>query len=283
MLLALGIGATASSTTTAAWTDPAHFTTAASAGYWGSTTNPSDVVMVPGNEYTEITGTQWNVAAAPGNLDFCVTITITGTQPDPQQWELRADMSLPPFNGMTGTSGMYYGGSTQVAFSNPADDPSTLVIRGVGSGDPWNANWNNSLLTDQQTLQVTICVSYAPVPAAGDHSWYQTQQAPSGTWTDTLACVRLDATGLVTDLEANPFYFGWTANLDLTAAKAHITAAGKTLNYVSWSPSPSSGYQFTISPTTTSPPQDSYIIDSGRMTALRGTNTTGIIACVHGY
>ncbi len=282
LLLVIGIAVTAQSTTTAAWTDPMNLTAAASAGQW-SVHTPSDIVLVPGNEYTVIDGTQWAVAETPGNLDFCVTIAITGVQSEPQVWELRADMSLPPFNGMTGTSNIFYSGSTQVSFSNLEDDPSTLVIRGAGSGDPWNANWSNALLTDQQTLHVTICVSYAPVPATGEPSWYETTQGPSGTWTDTLACVRLDATGLVTDLEANPFYFAWTATLDLTDAKTHITGAGKTLNYVSWSPSPSNGYQFTINPTTTNPPPDSYVIDSGRMTALRGTNTTVITACVHGY
>jgi hypothetical protein len=61
-----------------------------------------------------------------------------------------------------------------------------------------------------------------------------------------------------TDAGANPFYFGWQGTVDLKAAKNYLTAHGKTINYVSWSPDPSNGYQFTTPPAASNPVADSY-------------------------
>lgn len=288
LALLLCAGLAAHTSTMAAWTDPAVVAAQASTGTWideeePDPSNPSEIVVEPGNEYTVIDSTDWSAVAANGS-SFCVVLVVSGADPEPHEWELRADMSLPPFNGTTGTSNIFYSNSpAQVQFSTAPGDPSTLVITGVGTGSPpWNEAWNNRFLTDEQQITVRVCHSNTPIPAPGDADWYTVEQTPL-PWTDTLACVELTATGTVTDLVANPFYFGWVGTLDLSAAKQHIVDAGRTVNYVGWAPSPSQGYGFTTSPTAYQPPADQYEITSGRLTTIRGTESTTVRACVYGY
>ncbi|MBH0022971.1 hypothetical protein [Salinibacterium sp. SWN248] len=284
--VALFAGATAATpnTTVAAWTDPAVFVAEASTGTWGSSApTPSSIVIVAGNTSTSLDSTAWDIPASATSSSFCVDVTVRGTDATPRAWELHADMTLPPFNGRTGSGGIYSRGSTQASFSTSSASPTTLVITGAGSGGSnWNESYNNRLLTDTQQLIITICVSSVPIAAPGASSYYSVTQTHA-TWTDTQACVTVTATGKVTDLQANPFYFGWEATVNLAAAKNRILSAGKTVNYVGWSPSPSSGYQYTTVPTTYYPPADSYAITSGRATAIKATQSSTITACVYGY
>ncbi|QAV70490.1 hypothetical protein ESZ53_08590 [Salinibacterium sp. UTAS2018] len=281
-LLLAGATAAAPQKTVAAWTDPAVFVAEATTGTWASTApTPSSIVIVPGNTATVLDSTVWDIPASPTSAGFCVDVTVRGTDATPRAWQLNADMTLPPFNGQTGTGGIYYSGSTQASFSTTA--PSALVISGSGSGGSnWNASYNNRLLTETQQITITICVSNPPIAAPGSTSYYSVSQTRT-TWTDTQACIVTTATGTVTDLQANPFFFGWQATVNLTAAKNRILSAGKTVNYVGWSPSPGSGYQFTTVPTVYNPPADSYAITTGRATAIKGTQSSTITACVHGY
>ncbi|MEV8252841.1 hypothetical protein AB0O95_02625 [Rhodoglobus sp. NPDC076762] len=275
---------TAPKETVAAWTDPAIFVAEATTGTWANTApTPSSIVIVPGNTSTSLDSTVWDIPASPTSSAFCVDVTVRGTDGTPREWQLHADMTLPPFNGRTGSDGIYSRGSTQARFSTSSASPTTLVITGAGSGGSnWNESYNNRLLTDTQQLIITICVSNTPIAAPGATSYYSVTQTPT-TWTDTQACIAVTATGKVTDLQANPFYFGWQATVNLAAAKNRILSAGKTVNYVGWSPSPSSGYQFTTSPTAYYPPADSYAITTGRATAIKGTQSSTITACVYGY
>jgi hypothetical protein len=291
-VIAVVAGVGVAQQTEAAWSDPSTFAVKASAGSWAVTQPdpkaPADVVISPGNETTAVDGVVWNVASTPGNGDFCVTMRVTGRSATPTAWEVRADMSLPPFNGHVGTESIYYTGSTQVALSTLPSNNGVLVVKGIGAGDPpsspnWNAGYNNRLITNQQQLEVKLCVSQSPPPLLGDPTWYTVTQAQGSTWTSTQACVVLTATGKVTDTAANPFWFGWKGTIDLTAAKQRITGAGKTVSYMGWSPDPGSGYAFTTTPGVNLPPQNSYEITSGRVTPLRGTSSTTITACVYGY
>ncbi|WP_010204259.1 hypothetical protein [Salinibacterium sp. PAMC 21357] len=276
--------ATAPKETVAAWTDPAVFVAEASTGTWANAApTPSSLVIVPGNTSTALDSTVWDIPASPTSSSFCVDVSVRGTSATPAAWELHANMTLPPFNGRTGSDGIYSRGSTQASFSTTTQTPNTLVITGAGSGSSnWNESYNNRLITEVQQLTITICVSNTPIAAPGATSYYSVEQAHT-TWTDTRACVAVTATGKVADLQANPFFFGWQATVDLAAAKNRILSAGKTVNYVGWSPSPSSGYQYITSPTSYYPPADSYAITSGRATAIKGTMTSTITACVHGY
>jgi hypothetical protein len=277
-VLVLGAAST-SVPTEAAWTDSTYFAAAASAGTWLSQT-PANSVIVPDSPTTTMTAINWEIAPAPGNMGFCVALTITGASAQPAPWELRADLRKAPFNGMA-ASDVYYGGSTQVTLKAAPGDRSTLVITGVGqASNPFNAAYNNVVLDSSKTLQIRLCAGSAPIPPQGDAAWYTTSVA-RGEWTVARACKVLTVTGRVTNLTANPFYFTWVASVDLADAKQHIIAGGRTVNYVVWTPhADADRYQFSTNPATTRPVADRYALTGGRMTAVRGTDQVTITACV---
>lgn len=281
--LALG-AASVAAPTHAGWSDAVNFKAVASAGSWSTQppATPANSVIVNGNTTTSITAIKWDIDAAQGNLGFCASVTIKGTTASPARWELDADLDKPPFSGQPSLDGIYYQDKTQVKLSLAPGNPRIMVITGVGDpGQPWNSNYNNVMLDSSKTLTIKLCVSTAMVPGLGQPSWY-TATTTRGDWTDTRACKVLTVTGKVQDLTANPFYFGWKANLDLTDAKARV-AEHKTINDVSWSPWPSNGYQFYATPNSSAAVPDTFFITSGRMTVIKGTQRVTITACVTGH
>ena len=273
------LGAVSTSVPTeAAWTDSTRFAAPASAGTW-QTQTPANSVIVPDSATTSIKGTNWEISPAPGNLGFCVALSITGASAQAAPWELRADLRKAPFNGMS-VSDVYYGGTTQVTLKASPGDRSTLVITGVGqASQPWNAGYNNVLLDSSKTLQIRLCAGSAPTPPLGDPSWYSTSVA-RGEWTAARACKVLTVKGRVTNLDANPFFFTWVAQLELTDAKQQITGSGKTINWVQFTPSPNPGWEFALSPEATKPVADRYTLTGGSQMAIRGTQETSVTACV---
>ncbi len=273
--------------TVAAWTDSAHVAVAASAGTWTTQppSTPANSVIVPGSPTTSISTINWSVAPQPdSNLGFCVSLTVTGTTPQPTPWELRVDLDKPPFNGVE-WSRVDYSGNNQVNRRPASGDATTLVVTGMSQpSGPWNAQYNNALLSSSQTLTVGLCVSTAGIPDVGQPSWYSTS-ASRGEWSDTKACKILTVKGKVSDLTANPFYFTWVATLDLTDAKQRIQGAGKTPDWVDWSPvwPDASRDTFTSNPPGNKPVPDSYALTGGRRTAIRGTSEVTVRACVIGY
>lgn len=235
--------------------------------------NPGDVVS-PGDNTTQEDVT-WTSPANPAS-QVCTTISVRGQSATPAPWSVTLNLSGAPFYG---ASFLYYTGSTQVSFQHA---PGSATVTGVGSGSPWNSSWSNSTLTSAQTLTFTVCGYPAGAPSVQDDSWRSVSQSMQGTWTPTLACVAVTVTGTV-DPAVNPFFFGWQANIDLTGAKQHIVDSGRTVNYVSWDPWPSGGYQFTHDPASSNPIADVYSITSGTMTAVRAGSSQTIVACVHGY
>lgn len=113
-VLVLGAVSTARPTD-AAWVDSASFAAAASAGTWSTQppATPANSVIVPDSPTTSVSAINWEITPDPGNLNFCVAVTITGATSQPAPWELRADLDLPPFSGMSAGS-VYYQGDTQV-------------------------------------------------------------------------------------------------------------------------------------------------------------------------
>jgi hypothetical protein len=124
------------------------------------------------------------------------------------------------------------------------------------------------------------------VPPPADPSWYSVTTT-QGTWTDREACIVVRVATTRSNFAANPFFYGWTTTVDLTAAKARITGAGRTLNFVGWSPYPNGSTDFWATPATYQPPLDTYTITSGFNAALRaaggGADSTTVTICVHGY
>ncbi len=260
------------------------FKALASAGSWSNQppATPANSVIVSGNTTTSVTAINWEIDASPGNLGFCGSVTLRGTTATPTRWELDADLDKPPFSGQPSTDGIYYKDKTQVNLALSPGNPRIMVITGVGDpSKPWNSNYNNLMIDSSRTLTIKLCVSTAMLPGLGQPSWY-TATITRGDWTDTRACKVLTVAGKVQDLVANPFYFGWKANLDLTDAKARVDEK-KTVSEVQWSPWPSDGYQFYTTPNTTQPVPDTYFMTSGRMTVIKGTQRVTITACVIGH
>lgn len=230
--------------------------------------------------------TSSDYAFANSNLQVCVNLSVTGTTSTPAPWELRVDLSLPPFNGLS-SSALQSQGQNQVNVDD-AGGGFARVYGKTNSGNPWNADWNNALLTSSQTLdKIKLCSYNTPqaIAASTDPSWY-TLTYTNGEWTATKACVTVTAKATV-DPTYFPFDFVWQATLDITAAKNKITSSGKTLNYVSWIPSTGSGY-WTSTPTNyNNPLPNSYAIVSSQNGGNNGNLNTNnfktqtVTACVH--
>ena len=278
-LLATGLAVSTISITDAAWTDQVHVAATAQSASWvppGPGTDP----FTPGESTTIISTPSWNIADM-NDRGYCATMTVTSTSATSVSWSIHAALDQGPFWG-TSESDLYYSGSSQLAIDAMPGNPAIAVIRGVGSGNPWNSDWSNSLIDSSKTLTITVCDGYPSTPPTADPSWYTVNSQSSGTWTRYQACVVTTITGNQ-NLSENPFFFGWQATLDLSGAKAAIVAAGGTVNYVGWNPDPSSGYQFTLSPPASNPVANSYLLTSGQIGAIKGQQVRAITACVYGY
>lgn len=285
--LALGAASTATATH-AGWNDAVTFKAVASAASWGNQppATPANSAIVPGNTTTDIAGITWDVENPDAGLGFCAALTIRGTTTTPARWELDADLDKPPFNGLSSTRGITVEDRVHLSLALSPSNPRIMMITGVG--DPsraWDPKSNNLMLDSSRTLSITLCLGYNDMlPGLGAPSWYTatTARGLGADWSDTRACKVLTVTGKVQDLTANPFYFGWKANLDLTDAKARVDEH-RTINSVTWSPWASNGYQFYATPNNSEPVPDTYSITSGRMTVVRGTQSVTITACVTGH
>lgn len=206
---------------------------------------------------------------------------ITGIDSSPRNWVIRVDLNAPPWYGMPANQVSLNGTGTLVI-----ENPNTVLITGRTHKGNWDPRTNNTPITNAQTALITICSYDSPVPPPADPSWYVVNTTP-GTWTDTEACIVVTATTTRTNLASYPFFYGWTTVIDLTAAKARITGAGKTLNFVSWNGFPSGPSDYFAIPASYSPPLDSYTVTSGFNFSLRamggGADSKTATVCVHGY
>jgi hypothetical protein len=157
------------------------------------------------------------------------------------------------------------------------ESPSSVLLTGKSHGGPFDPRQNSTPIDNTRTAIVDICNYNAPVPPPADPSWFTVTQTP-GTWTDTEACVVVTVTGTRT----SPFFYGWSTVLDLTAAKARITDAGRRITHLGWSPYPNGDTDFAASPGQFNNPRDTYTLTSGYNTALRGGTVRTVTACVHG-
>jgi hypothetical protein len=244
-----------------------------------SPSTPATDVVVAANDDTSMQSIDWQIGGSSTDM-FCVTTTITGTTATPRPWQLLIHLDKAPFYGAS-AGDPYYRGGSQVNIAGVPGSPTLAKVTGVGPGSPWNASWSNSLLDSSKTLTVSLCDSSPKAPDLGDPSWYSAT-ASQGARSANQACVVLTVTAK-TDATDNPFFFGWQGTVDLAAAKAWLTAHGKTVNYVSWSPDPSGGYRFTTSPSASNPVADSYSLTSGRAAAIKAGDSMTVTACVNGY
>lgn len=275
----LTLAATRFVPTQAAWNDTAAFTADVSTGTWQGNGDISDGGISVGNATTVISDIAWTV---PRTDRFCADVTVTGTSSTPQPWQLNVDLTRSPFNGVSVADVTVRRGQKA---QGPGD---TMIVTGTTRpGRPFNANNNNSPITDAQQAIPQLCVSNA-TPAQGDLAWY-TVAVTEGTgadWTAARACLTVTVTTTVTDLALNPFFYAWQTTLDLAPALARITSAGGTPDAVDWAPN-AGGDNFTTAPTVYDPVQPSYAITSGSRTALRGQGsgdeTATLTACVRDF
>ena len=154
-----------------------------------------------------------------------------------------------------------------------------LITGRVGTGK-FDPRMNNTPISDKETALVTVCNDTAPPPLPADPTWYAVTQTQGDVWTDSQACVVVNVTGT----RPSPFFYGWNATVDLTAAKARVTGANGTANAVTWSPLPNGVDNYSVSPATFEPPQDTYTLTSGFHFALRPTggasDSKTVTACV---
>jgi hypothetical protein len=220
----------------------------------------------------------WSLSTA---RQACTVVKVKGIDSTPRHWALRIDLGSSPWNGTPANHISINGTGTLVI-----ESPTSVLITGRTHGGGWDPRTNNTPITSAQTALITVCDYNGPVPPPANPSWY-TVATTQGTWTDTQACLLVTATTTLTNLAANPFFYGWTTVVDLTAAKARISGAGRTLNYVGWSPYANGQTDFAASPSTYNPPLDNYTITSGFNLALLaqggGRNSTSFTVCVFGY
>jgi len=212
----------------------------------------------------------------------CTEVHVTGASATARPWAVRVNLAVAPWYG-SATNRVQTNGTASIAVENAG----SLLLTGLTHRGGFDPRTNNTPLTNQRTALVTICNYNAPPPpATADPSWYTVTQT-RGVWTTTQACVVVTATTTRSDLGSSPFFYGWTATVDLAAAKARIVDAGRTLNYVGWSPYPNGVDNFAAAPGSFNPPQDNYTITSGFDFALRptggGADSRSTTVCVHGW
>lgn len=223
-------------------------------GGWGVPTTwsydaPPPEPVYPGNDATVVSEPRWAVTNQDP-VQVCVAVDVTTDSPTPVEWRVELDLSLPPFNGRT--DGYSLAGPDAWRFGLLPDTPSAGHLQ-VG-GTPWGGA---QTITAGQTYVVELC--HWGLAAVDTPSAYTVTSEPSGTWTDTRACVVTTVAGNGT----SPFWFGWEVVLDLQPAADHLAAAGRTLGGYEWDqvggsllrvPDPGTGpyaWRVTSSPTTT--------------------------------
>ena len=223
------------------------------------------------NASTVISDIAWNIATP---RVVCATVSVTGATTTKRDWAIRVNLATAPWYGSA--PGRIDVDGTGVVGS---ESPSSILITGRSGNGRFDPRSNNTPISNKETALVSICNDDAPVPPPADLSWYSTTQVPSGEWSAVRACVALT----VTVARSSPFFSGWVAPLDLTAAKASIVDSGGTPGYVDWSPSPTGADDFEVSPPTFDPPPDSFLVISGDGLALRSSDapSQSVTACVH--
>ena len=247
-LACLGMVVGALSQTSAAWQDDAGFTSGITSGTW--TGAP---ILAGAGVSLSYTWTKIDPPTATGG-QVCAAVTVSTTSPSYVAWSFDLDLTQPPWNGVTsgytvtggGTGGYVAGNRYRVSGTA---DPSI----GVSATDP--------------TVQTICNPSLPPIPASAAGGYY-TVTTTRGTWTGNTAC-------LVTTVTGNgkqPFYFLWTAPVDMSTAFARVNATRVQMN--------PADPLVTISPAL-STAQSTYTITPTWPAAIKGTGTYSVTVCAY--
>lgn len=174
-------------------------------------TNP-DTPNQPGTFMASIT---WTLVTN-NPVQACFDVNVTTSSTTPVTWSLDVNLTKAPFNGvdakrftLTGTDGWRY--------QTTAAAPGLMRITGKASA-------GTATVVAGQHYTVGVCHYQLPDPVQTPGA-YTVTHTPT-TWTDTRACVATTVTGNGTE----PFYFAWTTPVDMTAAAARLTGAGRRVD-----------------------------------------------------
>ncbi|QAY58558.1 hypothetical protein ET475_00085 [Microbacterium protaetiae] len=257
--------------TTASWSDSVYATAEVSAA--AQPEGPILGPLAPGNDDTIISDVDWNIPEM--NAGFCTTLTVTTNSPEPIAWAVSVDMSKAPFAGANiGDLSAQDGRATLTADPN---DAKHLIMTPV--------SWWYPTVTAGQSAIVSLCLVNPVNPPPADNSWFNVDIARVDGWTPTRVCKTITITGN-RDLEEHPFFFGWTAEVDLSDMLSDMQQAGGTPNQVIWDPDPAGGFNLVATPggnETGSGVASKYTLVSGPRLAIKGTQSVAVTVCVSGF
>lgn len=170
---------------------------------------PATGPITPGNDQTVITAIDWTIS---NSNQACAEVTVTTNTAQNSWWRVNLNIDQAPFYGAT--SGYQLGGGP-VEFV-PGSGTAVNGVLGIqGSNNGWGR------LSQGSTRTFTVCHYGLPSPP-DDPSAYSVTYS-QGTWSDTQACVRATITGN----GSSEFYFGWSAQIDMTPAFERIESSGR--------------------------------------------------------
>lgn len=281
----------------AAWSARVTVTAGVSSGTWTSTpvptpspsgsTNPTTPpatgtgIITVGNATTAMSEVTWTdfsgnaltpgtSASNPGR-QTCALVQVRGTGATASPWSLDVDISGAPFYGTN--PGFVYDGAWTLTQPNPT----TLTLMGT------------SPLTSAQSVQVRLCNYWihTSVPSTTTGTWTATTSDARWNADSSRVCQTVTITGTATDLNAAPFYFGWDTTLDLSSAAAlYAQTMGRQPDTTVISPDPQYGYAYVIDGDSSDSGSwrnsfsSTVRFSSGKTTALLGTGSTSVTACV---
>jgi hypothetical protein len=210
----------------------------------------------------------------PAATKVCTEVAVTGiSATQAWDWAFQIDLTEAPWYGTAAQHVSAQGTGVTTILS-----PTLVLVTGRSSGGPWDPQRNNTPITSTQTALVTICNQNPAVPTPGESTWYSVTSTLRPA-TKNEACVVVTASP-TTDAPA-PFFFGWTTDVDLTAAKAALVAAGGVAKKVTWSPQPNGTPNYSATPVDAATPPDVYRVVSGFEYALRaGGAPATVTVCV---
>lgn len=279
----------------AAWSAKVTVTAGVSSGTWTtsptptpsnspeSTTTPnaSTGIITVGNTTTTMSDVTWTdfsgnaltpgtSASNPGR-QTCALVQVRGTGATASPWRLDVDISGAPFYGEN--PGFVYDGAWALSQS----DSSTVTLTGTSS------------LTSAQSVQVRLCNYWihTSVPSTTTGTWTATTSDPQWNADSSRVCQTVTIAGTATDLNTTPFYYGWDTTLDLgPAAELYLQRTGRQPDTTVFSPDPQYGYAYAIDGDSSGSGswRNSFAstvrLSNGKTTALLGTGSTSVTACV---
>lgn len=229
----------------------------------GPSTPPGPVN--PGAPSVVMTDIEWTLVTN-NPVQACFTAHVTTTSTTPMDWSLTIDMSRPPYNGADPRV-LQLSGQDSWRYTLHRDTPEPGIVTVTGS-----ANGGRTTVVAGQEHLVDVCAWTLPEGVQTPGAYTVTTVPASGAdWTDRRACLVTTVTGNGTE----PFYFGWTADVDMTPAIDHLAEAGRQLSAYAYG---SNEWMLTRTPTDTG-----FVVTSRSPANIHDTGTFTFLTCAVSY